>query len=485
MKRILSDLLKGVGTYEVKGSDHLQIVDLQLDSRKVKRDTLFVALKGSATDGHKYISQAIENGASAVLCQEWPEQILSEITYVKVKYGRIEVAKIAANFFDHPSTKLKCVGVTGTNGKTTIATLLYSLFKELGYEVGLVSTIEILVKEERIPSSLTTPDVISMHRLLSKMVDAGCSHVFMEVSSHAVDQLRIAEIQYAGGVFTNITHDHLDYHGTFAAYIKVKQSFFTSLSEGAFALTNEDDKNGRVMLEHTKAHRYGYSLRTLTDFKGKVLSSEEFGTYVEFDGKKLMTRLVGKFNVYNLLAVYSVARLLEELDNDEVLIALSALREVKGRMEVVAESPRVIVDYAHTPDALSNVLKTIRDMSKKAEIITVVGCGGDRDISKRPVMCKVAIYGSDRVILTSDNPRSEDPNLIISDMLNGINEKDARNVLQIVDRKSAIQTAIALSKKNTIILIAGKGHEEYQEIKGERFFFSDQKIVKDILSKDI
>ncbi|MFT4568627.1 MAG: UDP-N-acetylmuramoyl-L-alanyl-D-glutamate--2,6-diaminopimelate ligase [Saprospiraceae bacterium] len=317
------------------------------------------------------------------------------------------------------------------------------------------------------------------------MVDAGCSHVFMEVSSHAVDQLRIAEIQYAGGVFTNITHDHLDYHKTFAAYIKAKQSFFSLLPNSAFALTNEDDKNGRVMLEHTKGHKYGYSLRRLTDFKGKVLSSEEVGTYVEFDGHKFMTRLVGKFNVYNLLAVYSVARLLVDLDTDKLLITLSSLREVKGRMEVVAESPRVIVDYAHTPDALSNVLKTIRGMSKRAEIITVVGCGGDRDTSKRPIMCKVAMSESDRVILTSDNPRSEDPQRIIKDMLAGLEEGEGRKILQIVDRRSAIQTAIALANKETIILIAGKGHEEYQEIKGERFFFSDQEIVKDILSKDI
>jgi len=485
MKRILSDLLKGVSTYEIKGSDQLQILDLQLDSRSVKGDTMFVALKGTVADGHNFIPKAIENGASVILCQTWPKEILPEITYVKVKSGREEVAIIAANFYNHPSKKLKCVGVTGTNGKTTIATLLYNLFKDLGFAVGLVSTIEILVKEERLPSKLTTPDVISMHRLLSMMVEAGCTHVFMEVSSHAVDQKRIAEIEYAGGVFTNITHDHLDYHGTFSEYIKAKQSFFTSLTKGAFALTNEDDRNGRVMLEHTVAKKYGYSLRSLTDFKGKILSSEEFGTYVDIDSHKLMTRLVGKFNIYNLLAVYGVARLLKDFDEETLVIALSALREAKGRMEVVAESPRVIVDYAHTPDALSNVLKTIRAMSKTTEVITVVGCGGDRDKLKRPVMSKVAVEMSDRVILTSDNPRSENPQHIINDMMEGLSEKELRNVLQIVDRRSAIQTAIALSNEKTIILIAGKGHEEYQEINNERFFFSDQKIVKDILSKDI
>ena len=485
MKRILSDLLRGVSTYEIKGSDQLQILELQLDSRKAAKDTLFVALKGSVTDGHKFVSQAIEKGASAILCQEWPEEILSEITYVKVKYGRIEIAKVAANFYDHPSKKMKCVGVTGTNGKTTIATLLYNLFKDLGYSVGLVSTIEILVKEERLPTSLTTPDVISMHRVLRKMVEAGCSHVFMEVSSHAVVQKRVAEIQYAGGVFTNITHDHLDYHGTFAAYIKAKQSFFSSLSKDAFALTNIDDKNGGVMLDQSDARKYGYSLRAITDFKAKVLDAEDFGTYVDFDDQKFMTRLVGRFNIYNLLAVYAVAKLLEDFDSDRLLIALSALREVKGRMEVVSVTPRVIVDYAHTPDALRNVLTTIRGMSKEADVITVVGCGGDRDKEKRPKMCRVAIEGSDRVILTSDNPRSEDPQRIISDMLEGVEGGTQNRIFQIVDRKSAIQTAIALAVQKTIILIAGKGHEEYQEINGERFFFSDQKIVKDILSKDI
>lgn len=490
MNWILSDLLKGVREYEILGDDLLHIINVQLDSRKVCQGSLFCALKGTDTNGHMYISNAIDNGAIAVLCEEWPDVLNPKISYIRVSDGREACAIIAATFYNNPSSKLKCVGVTGTNGKSTVVTLLYNLFKELGYAVGLVSTIEILVKEEHLPSRLTTPDVITMQELLDKMVIAGCTHVFMEVSSHAVDQRRVAGIHFAGGVFTNISHDHLDYHHTFAAYIKAKQAFFTSLQDHSFALFNEDDRNGKVMIEHTKAKTYGYSLRTLTDFKAKLLGSETIGTHVEIAGHKLMTRLVGKFNMYNLLAVYGVAKLLEDIPDDVLLTTLSGLKGAKGRMEVVATKPRVIVDYAHTPDALLNVLKSIRvGMDSSRILITVIGCGGDRDKIKRPMMAQIACEYSDRVILTSDNPRSEHPQDIIDDMLHGLDQYARSKVLEIVDRRSAIRTAIALCSPTDTVLIAGKGHEQYQEISGEKFFFSDQEIVKeivkDILSKDI
>ena len=475
------DLLKGVNVINTIGKEK-DVCGLAIDSRQIKNGFLFAALIGSESDGHDFIDMAITNGASVVLCSSLPHKIDSEVCYIQVTDSRESIGQIADRYYEHPSRQLKCIGVTGTNGKTTIATLLYNLFKELGYSVGLISTIEILVNEKKWPASLTTPDVISLHRLLSEMVSAGCGYVFMEVSSHATDQKRIAGMSFAGGIFTNITRDHLDYHGSFKNYISAKQAFFNNLSSDAFALTNLDDKNGSVMLEGTKARRLGYSLRRLTDYKARIISDEEFGTNVEIDEHILLTRLVGRFNMYNLLAVYAVAKELEISSDDELVLALSGLRPASGRLELVALCPKVFVDYAHTPDALKNVLETLKSSNKKGRIITVIGAGGDRDKGKRPQMTRVSLNRSDMTILTSDNPRSEDPQLIINDMMVGLEKEEVKRVLQIVDRKSAIITALTIANENDIVLIAGKGHEQYQEIKGEKHFFSDQVIVKEFLA---
>ncbi len=484
-KQILKDLLKGVGRYKLKGDDLPLISGIVIDSRKVKSGFLFAALAGQESDGHNFINKAIALGAVAIVCESWPETIEENVSYVMVPDCRLAIGQIANVFFDHPSSKLKCVGVTGTNGKTSVATLLYGLFKELGFRVGLISTIEILVNEKKCDTSLTTPDVVHLHGLLSEMVHEECTHVFMEVSSHAADQKRIAGIVFTGGVFTNITHDHLDYHGDFASYIRAKQSFFSSLDKGAFALTNIDDRNGEVMTQNTKATIYKYSLRRLTDYKARVLSEESLGMYLEINGFKFMTILTGKFNAANLTAVYGVARIMEDI-NEEVLIEkLSGLSTAKGRMEVVAYEPRVIVDYAHTPDALVNVLDTLKHSMTKGRLITVVGCGGDRDKTKRPLMGAIAVEKSDVVIFTSDNPRSEDPVEIIEEMKKNLIAAHDSQWLDIVDRRSAIKTSLTIANKIDTILIAGKGHEEYQEIEGIRHFFSDQQIVKDFLSEDI
>lgn len=480
----LKDLLKEVD-YKFKGEDKVNVNGLALDSRKVKDGFLFAAVSGSKVEGHDYIPSALKNGATVVLCESWPKEILERLTYILVKDVKYALGIIARNFYQHPSSKLKCVGITGTNGKTSIATLLYRLFKELGFKVGLISTIEILINEKKWQAELTTPDVISLHRLFSDMVEDSCSHVFMEVSSHAIDQNRIAGIDFAGGVFTNITHDHLDYHGDFQKYIKAKQAFFSGLPSTSFALTNVDDKNGEVMIQNSRARIYRYSLRKLTDFKAKILSEDLVGMHLEIDGFKFITRLAGKFNAENLTAVYAITNLLEDVEPELLIAKISGLQGAKGRMEIVSHNPRVIVDYAHTPDALLNVLQTLKGTSSKGRLITVIGCGGDRDKTKRKVMGRIAAEKSDFLILTSDNPRSEDPQDIIDEMAVGAKEYETVNLLEIADRKSAIKTALALSNEDDTIVIAGKGHEEYQEINGVKHFFSDQKIVKDILSKDI
>jgi len=474
------DLLNGVEIINSIGDDVL-VKGLAIDSRQVTEGFLFSALVGTESDGHDYISRAIDAGASAILCEKMPSEIKEGVYYVQTKDTRYEIGQIADRYYGYPSSKLKCIGVTGTNGKTTITTLLYNLFKDLGYSVGLISTIEILVNEKKWPASLTTPDVISLHRLLSEMVDVGCGYVFMEVSSHAADQQRISGMRYAGGVFSNISRDHLDYHGTYKAYIKAKQSFFESLDTQAFALSNLDDKNGGVMTETTKARKLGYSLRSLTDYKARIISSDVTGTHLEINNQELMTRLVGKFNMYNLLAAYAVAKELDIATDFELIQALSGLKPAVGRLELVAIKPRVFVDYAHTPDALQNVLDTLIATNKTGKIISVVGAGGDRDKGKRPQMARVAVDRSDITILTSDNPRSEDPQKIIDDMIEGLSKTELKQVLQIVDRKSAIRTALTMAQDEDTILIAGKGHEQYQEIQGQRHFFSDQVIVKEFL----
>lgn len=480
----MKDLLKGVD-YKLKGDDKVEVNGLALDSRIIKEGFLFAAVTGTKIDGRIFIADAQKNGAKVILCELWPQDFQSELTYILVDDVVSSLGIIANNFYNRPSSKLKCVGITGTNGKTSIATLLYRLFKELGFKVGLISTVEILINEKKWIAELTTPDVISLHRLFAEMVEDDCTHVFMEVSSHAIDQNRIAGVDFSGGVFSNITHDHLDYHGDFKTYIKAKQAFFSELPKSSFALTNIDDKNGEVMVQKCNARILRYSLRKLTDYKSKILSEELIGMHLEIDGFKFITRLAGKFNAENLTAVYATAKQLEGIDSELLIAKISGLHGAKGRMEIVSHEPRVIVDYAHTPDALQNVLKTLKVTVYKGRLITVVGCGGDRDKLKRKIMGRIAAENSDFVVLTSDNPRSEDPQVIIDEMALGAREYGEANLLEIADRKSAIKTALALSNKNDTIIIAGKGHEEYQEIKGVKHFFSDQKIVKDILSKDI
>ncbi len=486
MKKLtIKDLLNGVDGYELKGDD-LQVVEgLAIDSRKVKKDYVFIALKGTNSNGNEYVGSALKSAARVIVSEEWPDQLEERVTYVRVKDCRKTAGVLADNFYEQPSAKLKCIGITGTNGKTSIATLLYNLFKDVGCKVGLISTIEILVNEEKWKAELTTPDVVSLHKVMRQMVDEGCTHVFMEVSSHAIDQNRIAGLRFDGGVFTNITHDHLDYHGDFKSYIKVKQAFFSDLSQDSFVLTNEDDRNGLVMIQNTKARRLGYSARVLTDYKLKVLSEEKIGMFIDVNGHKFLTRLTGRYNAYNLTAVYAVAHELLDIDEEILIEKLSGLHGAKGRMELVSLTPRVIVDYAHTPDALQNVLETLKASKGDGRLMCVVGCGGDRDKLKRPEMAKIALKESDMVILTSDNPRSENPQSILDDMKGGVDRGDLSRMLEIVDRKAAIKTAVTLSNKEDTILIAGKGHEEYQEVNGIKHFFSDQQIVKDILSKDI
>lgn len=437
----IGNLLKGVDGYELNGKRDVIVRGLALDSRKVESGFLFAALKGYEVDGHRYIDKAIEAGAIVILCTELPALQSSKVTYIKVADTREAIGAIADNYYDYPSKNISCIGITGTNGKTSIATLLYNLFKELGYKVGLISTIEILVNEEKWKAELTTPDVLRLHQLMAEMVESDCSHVFMEVSSHAVDQRRIAGLDFDIGVFTNLTHDHLDYHGSFKAYIAAKQLFFTGLSDTAKAIINIDDKHGEIMVERSKANVLRFSSRRLTDYKVKLLGDGRSGMLLDVNGFQFMTRLSGDYNAMNLAAVFAVADQLLEDETLTVIEKLSGLRGAKGRLEVVHYEPRVIVDYAHTPDALSNLLGSLKDSLDGGRLITVVGCGGDRDRSKRPKMASEAYKFSDVLILTSDNPRSEDPDSIIKDMLTGLEGKDKRKILDIVDRRSAIKTA--------------------------------------------
>ena len=480
---LLQDVLYKVSIRSVTGSTAINIQDVQLDSRRVKPGALFVAVKGAQSDGHQFIDKAVENGAQAVICEAMPAELKQGVVYVQVENSAAAAGWIAHNFFDQPSEHLKLVGVTGTNGKTTIATLLFKLFTSLGYKCGLLSTVENHIGNTVLPATHTTPDAVSLNRLLKQMVDATCTHVFMEVSSHALHQHRVTGLKFAGGVFSNITHDHLDYHQTFDEYIRVKKSFFDSLSSPAFAISNADDKRGLVMLQNTGASKYLYSLKTLADFKGKIIENTLSGLVMTVNDQEVHFRLIGEFNAYNLLATYAVGVCMGE-DKQELLRCLSILTGAEGRFDYLV-SPKdnliAIVDYAHTPDALLNVLATIKKLKKGFEqVITVVGCGGDRDRTKRPIMAEVACEHSDKAIFTSDNPRSEDPAQIIRDMEEGLPAAAKRKYISIVDRKEAIKTAISLAKPEDIILVAGKGHEKYQEIKGVRNHFDDKEIVREM-----
>ena len=476
----LSDILYKVNITAANGSTDIEVAHVQIDSRKVDKGSLFVAVKGVAVDGHQFISKAVEQGADAVVCEELPSQLAQGVTYIQTGNSAEAAGIIAHNFYDQPSAKLKLVGVTGTNGKTTIATLLYKLFTCLGHKCGLVSTVENIIAGRIIPSTHTTPDAISLNALLKQMVDEGCTHAFMEVSSHAVHQRRIAGLQFAGALFSNITHDHLDYHKTFDEYIKVKKSFFDSLPSSAFAITNLDDKRGMVMLQNTNAKKYTYSLKSVADFKGKILENGLTGLMMTINDQEVHFRLIGEFNAYNLLAVYGAAINLGE-EKSEVLQCLSNSTGAEGRIEyLISPKEKVmgIVDYAHTPDALINVLATIKKLrSGKEQIITVVGCGGDRDKTKRPLMGEVACEYSDKVIFTSDNPRTEDPLQILADMEAGLNTAAKRKYVSIPDRMQAIKMAVSMAQPEDIVLIAGKGHEKYQEINGVKHHFDDKEVL--------
>ncbi|GAA4337435.1 UDP-N-acetylmuramoyl-L-alanyl-D-glutamate--2,6-diaminopimelate ligase [Flaviaesturariibacter amylovorans] len=484
--KALTDILYKVRLRAVNGDSNALVADVQIDSRKVQQGSLFVAVKGSASDGHAFIAKSLELGAAVIVCETLPSELKEGVTYVQVEDSAEAVGLIAHNFYGQPSDRVKLVGVTGTNGKTTIATLLYKLFTKLGYTCGLVSTVENMIAGEVIPSTHTTPDAVSLNALLAQMVAAGCTHVFMEVSSHAVHQRRIAGLHFTGALFSNITHDHLDYHKTFDEYIKAKKAFFDGLTADAFAITNADDKRGAVMLQNTSATKYAYSLKTVADFKGKILENALTGLVMTVNEQEVHFRLIGEFNAYNLLAVYGAAVLLGE-EKQEVLQVLSNSTGAEGRFDyIVSAKGRVlgIVDYAHTPDALENVLSTIKKLRKGHEqVITVVGCGGDRDKTKRPVMAEVACNGSDRVILTSDNPRTEDPNAILADMEAGLNTAAKRKAITIADRGQAIKTAVSLAGPDDILLIAGKGHEKYQDIAGVKHHFDDKEVLRDMFEQ--
>ena len=479
---ILSELLHNVQIIETIGSTDLEISAVEFDSRKIQSNSLFVALSGTQVDGHDFISKSIDSGAIAIVCEKKPAELNPEVTYVVVENSSIALGIIASNLYGNPTEKLKLIGITGTNGKTTTATLTYHLLEALGYPTILVSTIRILIHGKEIPSSHTTPDILTLNKIFSEAVESGCEFAVMEVSSHGIHQNRIAGLHFQLGVFTNITHDHLDYHQTFAEYIKAKKQFFDQLPKSSMALTNIDDKNGIVMLQNSPAKRYSYALKTDADFKAKILENQFEGMLLLLDGKEFWTPLIGQFNAYNLLAVYSIARLFN-FEQEEILTQLSTLKNVDGRFQsFISEGGIVaIVDYAHTPDALENVLNTIQNIRTRNEkLITVVGCGGDRDKTKRPEMAKIASSESDLAIFTSDNPRSEDPEVILEEMEAGVEPQNYKKTLKITDRKEAIKTALKLAEKNDIILIAGKGHETYQEIKGVKHHFDDMEITKEL-----
>lgn len=481
----LQDILYKVSIAEVLGSTNLDINAVCFDSREIKKGDLFVAINGVSSDGHEYIRATIDAGAIAIICESTPEDTIEGITYIRVENSGDALGIIASNFYDNPSEKLNLVGITGTNGKTTTVTLLFNLFKNLGYNVGLLSTVKNKIGDKEIKSTHTTPDAIQLNALLARMLKSGVTHCFMEVSSHAIVQGRISGLSFTGGVFSNITHDHLDYHKTFDEYIKAKKQFFDQLPKTAFALSNADDKRGTVMMQNTKASIHYFGFKSLADFKGKLISNTLQGLELNIDGIDAWFRLTGVFNASNLLAVYAIAILLEE-DSQEVLTAMSLLESTEGRFQQIADVENgrtAIVDYAHTPDALENVLKTINDLKEgEAQVITVVGCGGNRDRSKRPIMAEIASRLSDKVIFTADNPRDEDPATILDEMKTGVKITQVKKVLTILDRREAIRTACMLATKGDVVLIAGKGHEDYQEIKGERFHFSDKEELETIFN---
>ncbi len=482
--RTLNDILTNCDVLSTKGNVDLTINQIVFDSRKAVNDALFVAIKGTQVDGHSFIPKVIEQGCKAIL-SEVSIEVPSDVTLIVVKDTSYALGVAASNFYDQPSKKLKLVGITGTNGKTTIVTLLHKVFSELGYKVGLLSTVVNKIGENEIPSTHTTPDQVSLNGLLAQMVEEGCEFCFMEVSSHSVVQHRISGLTFTGGVFTNITHDHLDYHGTFKEYIKAKKGFFDGLGKDAFALTNVDDKNGMVMLQNTQAHTSSYAMKSPADFKVKIIENQFSGLVLTIDGQEVWTKLLGAFNAYNLLAVYGVAVLLEQ-DKIETLTVISKLDAVVGRFQQVRSKSGItaIVDYAHTPDALENVLQTVASIRTKNEtVFTIIGCGGDRDTTKRPKMAAVACELSDKVIITSDNPRSENPEDIIAQMMEGVEGQHYKKTLSITDREQAIKTACTMAEPNDIILIAGKGHETYQEIKGIKHPFDDLKIVTNLFEK--
>lgn len=481
--RELKDILYKVSLTSSFGNMNVEVKGICFDSRKVQPGFLFAAVKGTLSDGHQFMGKAADLGAQVIVCEKLPETVNESITYVTVKDSAQALGIIAANWFGNPSEKLKLVGVTGTNGKTTTVTLLYQLFTRLGYKAGMISTVENRIGDQVIPSTHTTPDPIQLNELLRKMVDVACTYAFMEVSSHAVDQERIAGLKFTGALFTNITHDHLDYHKTFENYIKAKKKYFDELNSDAFALVNADDKRGMVMIQNTKAKKYSFGLKKMVDYKGKIITNSIEGLELEVAGKSVWFKMIGDFNAYNLLGVYGAAVLLGE-DSDEVLTHLSSLRGAPGRFELVAPGSKftAIVDYAHTPDALKNVLETIAQFrTGQEQVITVVGCGGNRDKTKRPLMASIACRLSDKVVLTSDNPRDEDPMEIIRDMQTGILPTEARKTLVIADREEAIKTACMMAKEKDIVLVAGKGHETYQEIKGVKHPFDDREVVDRML----
>ncbi|MDO4823842.1 MAG: UDP-N-acetylmuramoyl-L-alanyl-D-glutamate--2,6-diaminopimelate ligase [Bacteroidales bacterium] len=479
----LEKLLASIKALEVKGDLNKDISGVNIDSRLIEKDHLFFAVKGTQTDGHNYIDKAIEKGATAIVLQDMPAQLTEGVTYVRVEHVEQIVGEVATVFYDNPTQKLRLVGVTGTNGKTTIATVLYNMFRRLGHKTGLLSTVMNYIDAEAFPTSHTTPDPITLNRLLARMADAGCEYVFMEVSSHSIVQNRIGGLKFAGGIFTNITRDHLDYHKTFENYLKAKKLFFDNLPSDAFAITNIDDKNGLVMVQNTKATVKTYSIQQMADFRAKIIESHFEGMYLEINKMEVGVHFIGKFNVSNLLAVYATTILLGKA-KEETLVALSDMHPVSGRFEAITAPAgfTVIVDYAHTPDALDNVLKAIHGVLEgRGQVVTVCGAGGNRDKGKRPLMAQEAVKQSDKVILTSDNPRFEDPESIISDMISGLDPEQMKKVLTITDRRNAIKTACMIAQKGDVILVAGKGHEDYQEIAGVKYHFDDKEEVRKIV----
>ncbi len=477
---LLKDLIGNLEVLAMTGTADIEITGVDIDSRRIREGHLFVAMKGTQVDGHKFIPKAIELGAKAILCEDMPQEKKEGVTYVQVASTDDAVGWVATLFNGDPSRKLKLVGVTGTNGKTTIATLLYNMFRMLGYKCGLLSTVCNYIEDEAVPADHTTPDPIELNSLLGRMVEAGCQYVFMECSSHAIAQKRIGGLQFAGGLFTNLTRDHLDYHKTFENYRNAKKAFFDMLPKTAFAITNADDKNGMFMVQNTKATVKTYSTRTMADFKARILECHFGGMYLEMDGREVGVQFIGKFNVSNLLAVYGAAVMLGEKP-ENVLLVMSTLKSVSGRLEPI-QSPEgytAIVDYAHTPDALENVLKAIHEvLDGNGHVITVCGAGGNRDKGKRPLMAQEAVKQSDKVIITSDNPRFEEPQDIINDMLAGLDEQQMKKVVSIVDRREAIRTACMMAQKGDVVLVAGKGHEDYQEIKGVKHHFDDKEVIR-------